>query len=498
MGLQAWFERLVPRKSGTAVESSTFPVEVFWRSVCSLKQPVLLVTGASVLKVLAATEEAHALLGCSNAAEISNLVHSGLDPHTLSRIQIAVANPGNIVNDLPIRMQTSDNYVTVNVSVSALPEYPEKNAALLFLKDSKDSLYPAWSSLTRDLLSVMPHPCWVVDAAGSTVFSNAAFGGSPMDVLRARTSASQSRDLAELEQLGALRADLKDRPAQVRNGDSIASHIYDLGVDGRWDVLHFPLTSRDGEGFVGVMALSLEPREGMRYVIQNGALGKQELQRMLAVKEAERTMLAREIHDSLGQQFTVLKLAMRRLDKLVLGSNTASAEAVQQFQSVRALVDSLAKAARRIAFEMREDNVTLQGLAHSIHELVSDLRTRLGIQIQFELAPGFVEPEQKLAQNMHRSVQELLNNVSKHAKASRCLVRMGLDENTYWLEVQDNGVGMPSHLKTRSMGLRSMKERADLYGGKVIFTTRPDVEGTLARMELPERRIPPAGVPAGE
>jgi signal transduction histidine kinase len=460
---------------------------------------VLLVTGASVLKVLAATEEAHALLRCRNASEISTLIHSGLDPHTLSRIQIAVANPGNIVNDLPIRMHTSDTYVTVNVTVTALPEYPEKNAALLFLKDNKDALFPSWSRITRDLLSALPHPCWVVDAAGSTVFSNAAFGGSPMDVLRARTSPEQGRDQVELDRLTALRDDLKNHPAQVRNGDSHVSHIYDLGVDGRWNVLHFPLTSRDGDGFVGVMALSLEPREGTRFVIQGGTLGKQELQRMLAVKEAERTMLAREIHDSLGQQFTVLKLAMRRLDKLVLGSNTtAAAEAVQQFQSVRELVDSLAKAARRIAFEMREDNVTLQGLAHSIHELVADLRIRLGIQIQFELAPDFVEPEQKLAQNMHRSVQELLNNVSKHAKASRCLVRMGMDESTYWLEVQDNGVGMPSHVKTRSMGLRSIKERADLYGGKVVFTTRPEVDGTLVRMELPERRMQPAVVSAGE
>jgi signal transduction histidine kinase len=318
-----------------------------------------------------------------------------------------------------------------------------------------------------------------------------------MDVLRARSTPA-TRDPDELERLGELRADLTDLPAKVRNGDSISSHIYDLGVDGRWNVLHFPLESRDGDGFVGILALSLEPAGAVRRAGRSGDLGSGALTQMLAVKEAERTLLAREIHDSLGQQFTVLKLAMHRLSSLVLGANTASAEVIQQFESVRQLVDSLAKAARRIAFEMREDSAAMQGLGNSIHELVVDLRTRLGIQIQFELAPGFVEPEPKLAQNMHRSVQELLNNVSKHAKASRCLVRMGLDVNTYWLEVQDDGVGMPSHVKTRSMGLRSMKERADLYGGKVTFTTRPDVEGTLVRMELPERRMQPEAEATGE
>jgi signal transduction histidine kinase len=458
---------------------------------------VLLVTGGSVLTVQAATEQAHALLGCRNATEIGNLFHSGLDPHILSRIQIAVANSGAIANDLPVRMQTSDKYVTVNVSVSPLPEYPEKNAALLFLKDSREVLLPSWSGITREMLSYLPNPCWVVDSAGSTVFSNAAFGGSPMDVLRARSSPS-TRDPSELERLSELRADLKDLPSKARNAESVSSHIYDLGVDGRWNVLHFPLASRDGDGFVCVLALSLEPAGAARRAGEAGVLGQEALTQMLAAKDAERTMLAREIHDSLGQQFTVLKLAMHQLSSLVLAANPPSAEVIQQFESVRQLVDTLAKAARRIAFEMREDSVQLQGLGNSIHEMVAELRTRLGIQIQFELAPGFVEPEKKMAQNMHRSVQELLHNVSKHAKASRCLVRMGRVGDTYWLEVQDNGVGMPAHVKTRSMGLRSMKERADLYGGTVKFTTRPDVEGTLVRMELPERRAQPAAEVAGE
>jgi len=170
---------------------------------------------------------------------------------------------------------------------------------------------------------------------------------------------------------------------------------------------------------------------------------------------------------------------------------------VTQFESVRELVDRIAKTARRIAYQMRQDLANVKGLAHSVQELVLDLRNRLGVQIQLEIDQGWVEPEPGMAHNMYRSVQEMLNNVSKHSMAKRCLVRMGLNDSMYWLDVSDDGVGMPAVRKTRSIGLSSLTERAEIYGGRVIITSRPEVEGTLVRIELPERRIQPAGKGSG-
>ncbi|WP_060192575.1 histidine kinase [Burkholderia ubonensis] len=495
MGLRAWFKRLYARQGGTSTEATTFPVEVFWRSVCNLKQPVLLVKGDG-LQVLAATEEAHELFDSRNTKEISGLLRSGLDPHTLSRIQIAVANPVALVSDLPMRMQNPDVYVNVSVTVSPLPEYPEKNAALLFLKDNRNqSAVMGGTRMMTELLSRLPLPAWVVDTAGRVVFSNAAFPKFPLEVLKVEPS-SEGSDSGELTELMHLQNELAMFPARVRNTMALADHVYDLGPFGPWRVLHFPFSSQVGEGSVGVVAMPLESRatrldDASDDARLRGVVGQETLTHVLQIKEAERTALAREIHDSLGQELTVLKLELRRLYTMVIGTSTASTQVLEHFQSVRELVDKLAKTARRIAFEMRQDLVNVKGLAHSVQELVLDLRNRLGLQIQLEITPGWVEPEQGMAHHMHRSLQEMLNNVSKHAKANRCLVKMGRDETAYWLEVRDDGVGMPAVRKTRSIGLRSLTERAELYGGKVVIQTRPAVDGTLVRMELRERRKSP-------
>lgn len=495
MGLRAWFTRLYARHGGISTEESAFPVEAFWRSVCSLKQPVLLVRGDG-LQVIAATAEAHALFGSKNMQEVSRVLRSGLDPHTLSRIQIAVANPAALVSDLPMRMQSSDLYVNVSITVSALPEYPERNAALLFLKDNRhqDAILGG-ARLTQELLSRLPLPAWVVDAAGSVVFSNAAFPEFPLEMLRDEGTARKGDSLpSEKERLARIHDELRARPAKVRNSSALSDHVYDLGQFGPWRVLHFPLSSRNGDGFVGIVAMPMTPPGKGSNVLatthaeQSGVLGQDALTHVIQVQEAERAALAREIHDSLGQELTVLKLELRRLYTTVVGANAASAQIIEHFESVRQLVDEMAKTARRIAFEMRQDQVNVKGLAHSVQHLVLELRKRLGLQIQLEIAPGWVEPEQGMAHHMHRSLQEMLNNVSKHAKANHCLVKMGLDDSTYWLEVRDDGVGVPTLRKTRSIGLRSLSERAELYGGRLQIHTRPLVEGTQVRMELPERR----------
>jgi len=475
-----------------------FPVAVFWRSVCAMKQPVLLVKGDG-LQIIAATEEAHELLGSRNTSEISALLQGGLDTHTLSRIQIAVTNPVALVTELPIMIQSPGVYVNVNLTVSTLPEYPEPNAALLLLKDARSSSMPEWARTARELLSRIPLPAWVVDATGSVVFSNAAYPEFPLELIRGESLAAENSDGDVAENMARLLADVQRVPLKVRSTSTMSEEKYNLGAHGQWRVLHFPLKNRAGGRFVGVVAIPQDKPQSRRCVRMLDALDAQSLPdpdaltQVLQVKEAERTALAREIHDSLGQELTVLKLELRRLYNMVVGTAAASTLIVEHFNSVRHLVDNLAKSARRIAYEMRQDMVTGGGLSQSAQQLVVDLRERLGLQIQLEIMPGWVDPEQGMAHHMHRSLQEMLNNVSKHAKANRCLVRMGLTGNAFWLEVRDDGIGMPAQMTKRSIGLRSLTERAEIYGGRVSIQTRPEVDGTLVRMELLERRLQPAG-----
>ena len=491
MGLRAWIGKLFARRDAVAKEVCEFPVTVFWRAVCSLKQPVLLIKDG--LQIVAATEEAHELFGSRNANDICAIFKNGADAHTVKRIQLAIENPVSMVTEMPVRVQNPGMYINVTLTVSPLPEYPEHHAALVFLKDNRNPAVPVWTKTSRDLLSRIPFPAWVVDLTSHVVFSNGAFPQFPMEQVTGQAGGDENcHDPALQVVLNKVAQDFRVQPATVRNTLVVIDDEYDLGPYGQWRITHFPLKNTGGDRMVGVLAVPLDAAHAITLApmldTDTARMGQVALTEVLQVREAERTALAREVHDSLGQELTVLKLEMRRLYNMVVETAAGTPTVLEHFKSVRRLVDDLAKTARRIAYEMRQDLATVQGLSHSVQQLVLDLRERMGLQIQLELMPGWVEPEQSMAHNMHRSLQEMLNNVSKHAKASRCLVRMGLTGSTYWLEVRDDGVGMPPDVTMRSIGLRSMNERAALYDGLVTIESRPAVDGTLVRMELPERR----------
>lgn len=493
MGVPAWLDRLLVRQRSTPKEAGSFPVDVFWRSVRAMGQPILLVSGSG-LQVMAATEEAHELFCSRNIKDISSLLRSGLDPHTMSRLQLAAMNSVALVSELPVRLQGPDVTVNATITVTTLPEYPAVNAALLVFKATARKQIPSWSGITREVLSWLPNPAWVVDPYGSVVFSNAAFIRFPLELLNPEApSAEEFPDRAEREFMIQVHTQLELAPISVRNTESVTEATYDLGSYGRWRVMHFPLGSREGEGFVGVIAIDESDMTAWR-LSQQDALRldphhvQDNLTQVLQVKEAERAALAREVHDSLGQELTVLKLELKRMYNLILGSSVSSTLVLEHFVSIKKHVDELAKSARRIAYEMRQDLVNVNGVARAAQDLVLELRSRLGMQIQLEITSDWIEPDPGLAHHLHRSLQEMLNNVSKHAKAKVCFVRMGICGATYWLEVRDDGVGMPAIRKTRSIGLNSLAERAGLFGGKVTIKTRPDVNGTEVRIEFPERR----------
>lgn len=493
MGILGWGKKLVRRVCGGEAPVAAFPIAVFWRSVCNLKQPVLLVRDG--LQVLEATDEAYELLGVRTTEGIYNLLKVGLEQQALARIQMAVENPVATATELPVRIEIPGGYLSVTVTVSTLPAYPEQKTALVYLKDNSNPALPLWERISRDVLSRIPLPAWVVAPEGDIVFSNGSFAQFPLKFVRTEMKTQDGIPAGPVrEDMERLLESLESAPSEVRRTAALVDAEYNLGPYGKWRLVHFPLKCRTGESIVGVLAMPLDAvsnkpcdefADSSAFV---GLMGQDALTHVLQVKEAERTALAREIHDSLGQELTVLKLEMRRLYNMVLGTGHSSAPVIEHFDSVRQLVDDLAKTARRIAYEMRQDLSSVHGLSHSVQEMILSLRERMGLQLQLELMPGWIEPEQGMAHHLKRSLQEMLNNVSKHSGAGRCLVRMGLSDTTYWLEVRDDGVGMGPERQYQSIGLRSLGERAEIYGGQVSIQTRPEVEGTLVRVEMHERR----------
>jgi PAS domain S-box-containing protein len=205
--------------------------------------------------------------------------------------------------------------------------------------------------------------------------------------------------------------------------------------------------------------------------------------RLQAIREEERTRIAREIHDELGQALTALKLDLAWLEKRAGGRNSGAFRVDES--SITSRIDETMEIVRRIASELRPSVLDQLGLEAAVEYLVQDTAKRTGIAVTLE-ADDFPRLPDELASHAFRIIQEALTNVTRHSKATRVEVSVRRAGQAIILGVRDNGVGFaPGSLSgVRSLGLVGMRERALACGGTVMVQGKPG-EGTLIVVTIP-------------
>jgi two-component system, NarL family, sensor histidine kinase UhpB len=206
--------------------------------------------------------------------------------------------------------------------------------------------------------------------------------------------------------------------------------------------------------------------------------------RLLAIREEERTRIAREIHDELGQALTALKLDLAWLEKRGGTGRNSGAFRVDE-SSITSRIDETMEIVRRIASELRPSVLDQLGLEAAVEYLVQDTAKRTGIAVTLE-ADDFPRLPDELASHAFRIIQEALTNVTRHSKATRVEVSVRRAGKSIILGVRDNGVGFaPGSLSgVRSLGLVGMRERALACGGTVMVQGKPG-EGTVIVVTIP-------------
>ena len=186
------------------------------------------------------------------------------------------------------------------------------------------------------------------------------------------------------------------------------------------------------------------------------------------VREEEKRALARDLHDDLGSALTALSIHFAILERRLpaLSSDPALAE---QAAKVRSLLGSITQTTRRIQSDLRPVALDALGLAAALENQVHEFSKRSQIHCEIEVPdqPVVVEPQHAIA--LVRVLQEALNNISRHAEATRVSVRLGSQREYVVLSVCDNGRGIALerlHSLT-THGLRGMRERAVYLGGSV-------------------------------
>ncbi|HEX2869463.1 MAG TPA: PAS domain S-box protein [Ignavibacteriales bacterium] len=219
---------------------------------------------------------------------------------------------------------------------------------------------------------------------------------------------------------------------------------------------------------------------------------KEELRRLAAhlqaAREEERTYIAREIHDELGQCLTGLKMDVSFLEDLVNDNTELSNKEhlLEKIASASALIDTTVKSVRKIASELRPVILDSMGLEAAIEWLADDFSSRSGIRCECFLTVPEIRLGRDKATAVFRILQESLTNIMRHAEASRVTVSFIEEEQNYLMEIKDNGKGISEEdfRKAKSFGLLGMKERAYLFGGTTEIDSTPG-KGTTVSVQIP-------------
>jgi signal transduction histidine kinase len=207
--------------------------------------------------------------------------------------------------------------------------------------------------------------------------------------------------------------------------------------------------------------------------------------RLLEVQEEERTRIAREIHDDLGQRLTALKIDVGGLLQAVPPQK--GLEAV--IGRIRSALDETFKATHRLAAELRPPALDDFGFLAALESDIRAFEERTGIECELSLPSGPLPLAPEVETAAYRIVQEAMTNVARHANATRLEIRMRTRGNEMLVEVRDDGRGITGEdLRGRTgLGLVGMRERARQIGATV------DVEGVDGKGTIVSLRIPLKG-----
>jgi two-component system sensor histidine kinase UhpB len=215
---------------------------------------------------------------------------------------------------------------------------------------------------------------------------------------------------------------------------------------------------------------------------------REELKRLSAniqrAREEEKTRIARELHDDLGQQLAALKIECARNDNRVEGVD--SLEPGGNISNIYALIDQLVVSVRRIATDLRPAMLDDLGLLPAIEWFVERFSSRHGILVVQHIDAEDIGFNYDSATAVFRIVQEALTNVARHSGATKVTLEIARREENCIVRIVDNGRGCPSDARPapNSFGLVGIRERVSALRGKLKVQTAPD-QGFAITISLP-------------
>ena len=268
----------------------------------------------------------------------------------------------------------------------------------------------------------------------------------------------------------------------IRTGDAVLDRSVAVNKAGelqRWTVACFPL--RDGRGQVtrvGFIALDVTARHNAEAAYRTLS------SRLLRLQDEERRRIAREMHDSLGQYLTALKI------NLEIARNCPPEQKSELMTEAISLTASCLSETRTLSHLLHPPLLDEAGLASAARWYVNGFAERSGIKVNFQIKDNFGRLPLSIETAIFRVLQESLTNIHRHAHSTAADIHLKVNDGHVQLTVRDFGNGIPEHILQRFMqsgttgvGLAGMRERIFELGGTLAI--RREAPGTGVYVGIP-------------
>ena len=201
------------------------------------------------------------------------------------------------------------------------------------------------------------------------------------------------------------------------------------------------------------------------------------------IREEERTRIARDIHDELGQQLTGLKMDISWINKKMINDKP---DVIEKIKNALVLIDDTVKSVRRISTQLRPSVLDDLGLISAMEWQTDEFQKRFNIPSSFISNVATVNLHADKITAIFRIYQESLTNILRHSEATKVITSITLENDKLLMKISDNGIGFnETEIKNKkTLGLLGMKERALMLGGHYQIISKPN-EGTIVLLELP-------------
>lgn len=190
---------------------------------------------------------------------------------------------------------------------------------------------------------------------------------------------------------------------------------------------------------------------------------------IIAVSEREQMRIGRELHDGVGQVLTGVAMLSEALRKRLAALSPREADQARRIES---LTSEAVSQTRSLARGLYPVELEAHGLMSALEQLAVQTRRHSGLRCIFRCDRPVLLEGPDVAVHLYRIAQEAINNALRHSRARNLLIELGSVPGTVRLRVTDDGVGMPYAKKAQDgMGLRTMKYRAHLIGGRLSLET---------------------------